>query len=247
MSIAQQSSATETRRVSVREGYALWAASYDRRPNPLLVLEERVLEPMLPPVVNRHVLDVACGTGRWMNRLATRGAASVFGLDLSSQMLDRALKKASLRGRLLRADCRQIPILSGTIELALCSFIAGYLEDLRGLMRELSRLVTPQAEIFVSDVHPICHCRGWKRTFRHGNQVLEIENTRHSIADIVRTGETSGLRLVGQAEPHWGEPERRIFQVAGKVHVYTQSCHDPAIFILQFRPDSDTGKEWMKL
>jgi len=236
VNFTQRSSVIKHRRVSVREGYALWAASYDRRPNPLLVLEERVMESMLPTVVNRRVLDVACGTGRWMNRLAACGAASVFGLDFSLQMLHCALGKTSLQGRLLQADCRQIPILSGTIDLALCSFVAGYLEDLKSLMRELSRIVSPQAEIFLSDVHPSCHSRGWKRAFRHENQVLEIENTRHSIAEIVRIGEASGQRLVGQAEPHWGEPERRIFQAAGKIRLYEESCNDPAIFILKFRP-----------
>lgn len=236
MNLAQRSRTIEPRRVSVREGYALWAASYDRCPNPLLVLEERVMEARLPTVVNRRGLDVACGTGRWMNRLIARGAASVFGLDLSPQMLGCALRNDSLHGRLLQADCRQIPILSGTIDLALCSFVAGYLEDLKSLMRELSRILSPRAEIFLSDVHPSCHSRGWKRAFRHENQVLEIENTRHSIAEIVYLGEASGLRLVGQAEPHWGERERRIFEAAGKIRLYEGNCSEPAIFILQFRP-----------
>lgn len=236
MNVAQPSSVIEARCVSVHEGYALWAASYDRCPNPLLALEERTMAAMLPAVLNRCVLDVACGTGRWMMKLAARGAASIFGLDLSPQMLSRAAEKSSLHGRLFEADGRHMPVLSGAIDLVLCSFVVGYIADLGSLMREISRIASPQAEIFLSDVHPSCHRRGWKRTFRHENEILEIENTRHSIAAILRVCHASGLRLVRQIEPHWEEPERRIFQMAGKVRLYEESRCDPAIFILQLRP-----------
>ncbi|MGH9470854.1 MAG: class I SAM-dependent methyltransferase [Terriglobia bacterium] len=225
----------ETRRVSVREGYALWAASYDRHPNPLLVLEERTVASMLPGVLNRRVLDVACGTGRWMTKLAGLGAESVFGLDLSPQMLARAEEKVSLRGRLAQADCRRIPICSGTIDLVLCSFAAGYLGELTGLIREISRIARPRAEIFLSDVHPSFHRRGWKRAFRHGTQVLEIENKRHSIAEIVHACQASGLAVVDRAEPHWGTPEERIFQSAGKLRLYQESLDEPVIFVLRLR------------
>ena len=191
---------------------------------------------MLPSVLNLRALDVACGTGRWMARLVTHGAASVFGLDLSPQMLECAARKASLRGQLVQGDCSELPIRSGMADLILCSFVAGYLNDLSGLMPELIRVASPRAEIFLSDVHPSCRRRGWKRTFRHGNEVLEIENTKHSIAQIIRMGHAHGLRLIDHAEPRWGEPERQVFQIAGKMHVYEESRCDPAIFVLRFRP-----------
>lgn len=236
MNSTQQSGATETRRVPVREGYALWAASYDRCPNPLLSLEERTISLMLPAVANLRALDVACGTGRWMARLVACGAASVFGLDLSPQMLECAARKASLRGQLVQGDCSELPIRSGMADLILCSFVVGYLNDLSGLMGELIRVASPRAEIFLSDVHPSCHRRGWKRAFRYRDEVLEIENTKYSIAQIVRIGQASGLRLIDHAEPHWGEPEWQVFQMAGKMHVYEESRRDPAIFVLRFRP-----------
>ena len=34
-------------RLSIREGYRRWADTYDRDPNPLLALEERVAAPLL--------------------------------------------------------------------------------------------------------------------------------------------------------------------------------------------------------
>lgn len=236
MSAAQPSLSTEPRRISVRDGYTLWAASYDHLPNPLLHLENRVMAGMLPDVSNRRVLDVGCGTGRWMQRLAEMGAKAVFGLDASPQMLNCAAGKVSLNARLLRGDCRQLPIRAGSIDLAVCSFVAGYLCDLGNLLRELSRIATPRAEIFLSDIHPSCYSRGWKRTFRHGGEVFEITNTQHSITEILRAGHDSGLRLAGITEPHWDEPERPIFEMAGKRHLFEAGRPHPALYILQFRP-----------
>ena len=46
--------------------FDLWAETYDEENNPLLMLEERTLEPFLPSLVGAHVLDAGCGTGRWL-------------------------------------------------------------------------------------------------------------------------------------------------------------------------------------
>ena len=34
--------------LSPAEGYRLWATTYDDEPNPMLSLEQRILEPLLP-------------------------------------------------------------------------------------------------------------------------------------------------------------------------------------------------------
>ena len=83
------------RRVSAAEGYKLWAPAYDRDPNPLLALEERQLTPLLPDLKQKAVIDVACGTGRWLEKLMDRGARSGFGVDLSRAMLAVARTKTS--------------------------------------------------------------------------------------------------------------------------------------------------------
>src|SRR5271156_685925 len=70
-----------------------WAQVYDEQPNPLLLLEQRFLSQMLPDISGLHVLDVGCGTGRWLQLLESRSAASLIGVDSSTKMLQRAADK----------------------------------------------------------------------------------------------------------------------------------------------------------
>ena len=66
--------------ISVAEGYERWAPTYDHAPNPLLAREERHLLPLLEDLQSKRMLDLACGTGRWLEKLATRGASREWGL-----------------------------------------------------------------------------------------------------------------------------------------------------------------------
>ena len=52
--------------VSAAEGYERWAPIYDDAPNPLLAREERYLLPLLIDLGDKAILDLACGTGRWL-------------------------------------------------------------------------------------------------------------------------------------------------------------------------------------
>ena len=90
----------DTRRypvLSVSQGYAEWAASYDE-----IVLDEmdirlldRVTSVPWPEIGN--VVDLACGTGRIGAWLKERGVGRIEGVDLSDEMLDRA-RQGYLRG-----------------------------------------------------------------------------------------------------------------------------------------------------
>src|ERR1700733_3600983 len=70
-----------------------WAQVYDEQPNPLLMLEQRFLVRMLPDSRGLDVLDAGCGTGRWLQLLASHRPASLTGVDASPQMLQRAAAK----------------------------------------------------------------------------------------------------------------------------------------------------------
>lgn len=217
------------------EAHALWAPTYDDGTNPLLALEERALEPLLSELNDKNILDVACGTGRWLARLRSQGAGNVFGIDLSQEMLQVASAKAALTGALVRADCLALPLRSAFTHLSICSFAIGYLADLPAFARELSRVSRPQAHVLISDFHPAGHCRGWKRAFRCEGRAIEIASFAYSIRTICEAFEKSNLLLMQKMEPHIDEPERRIFAHAGKLSMFDSIRGLPALFILDFQ------------
>src|SRR5919198_1040551 len=59
--------------MSMEEGYAQWAACYDRPGNALLEAEEPVVHQILAELPVGVALDAACGTGRHAAYLASLG------------------------------------------------------------------------------------------------------------------------------------------------------------------------------
>ncbi|MFB3920157.1 MAG: class I SAM-dependent methyltransferase [Terriglobia bacterium] len=230
------------RRVSLVEAYNRWAARYDA-PNPLHALEERVLKPLLPAVSGKRVLDVACGTGRWLEKLLAWGAWPGSGVDLSQGMLGQASAKPALRGRVVRGDCVALPFPTSSADLVLCSLAAGHLRDIDTLARELARVAAPGSDVLLSDFHPLAHARGWRRTFHDGAEVIEVPSHAHTLTGVRKAFEQAGFRVVQFAEPRFGEPEREIFMRRGKPHLFSASCEGPALYVFRFSRVSAAGEE----
>lgn len=229
-----------TRNVSVIEGHALWARSYDLTPNPLLALEERTLDPVLSGAQDKFVVDVACGTGRWLHKLKARGAKRGLGVDLSAEMLEQASRKPLLNGSLIRGHACALPIPNTVADFVMTSFAVGYIEDLRAFARELARVSRPYGLVVVSDFHPANHFRRWRRTFRCGSQVYEIRSFARPMEQVCDEFGKCGLKLEMRLEPCFGEPERPIFDAYGKDHLFQGSRAEPAIFVCIFRRIPET-------
>jgi malonyl-CoA O-methyltransferase len=224
------------------DAHALWAPSYDNPANPILSLEERVVEPLLPVIEGRDVLDVACGTGRWLERLVRRGAATALGLDLSSEMLCQACKKPELATRLVEADATAIPLGASSVDVAICSFAVSYVADVERLADELSRVVKNGGGLIVADFHPSAQARGWKRSFSHNGKTVEIRSIPRSVARVRETFAERGFEPVVCLEPEFGENEREIFEKCGKGEVFETLRGQAAIFVLMFRRSRGISK-----
>ena len=217
------------------KAHALWAETYDSEPNPLLALEERELMPLLPDLEGAFVLDVACGTGRWLNRLLGRGVRKGAGIDLSPEMLAQARRKQALYNRLVCADCTALPITASIADLILCSFAVNYVARLERFAGELSRVMKKGGCLILTDFHPSCHDRGWRRTFRHAGGVVEILDFQYSIEELCAAFHANGFDLERILSPGFGEAERAIFRKCGKEHLFERAREGPAIMIGCFR------------
>ncbi len=233
------------RTVSVSEGYQRWAPVYDQAPNPLLACEERCLLPLFPDLRNKRVLDLACGTGRWLERLRARGCESGVGVDCSSAMLRVATAKGGITGRLARATCDHLPFRTAVFDLAICSFALGHIRDLGMLVLELARVTKPGAEVFVSDLHPDAYARGWRVGFRDESSAVQIEMLPRAADEIVQKFQTEGFECVTRLDLRLGDPERVIFARAGRAHSFVEACQLPAILVCHFtRLDSISTGRW---
>ncbi len=221
--------------VSAIEGHTLWANTYDLTPNPLLALEARTLDFLLPFFHHKFVIDVACGTGRWLLKLKAHGVSRSLGIDLSAEMLAQASRKPLLNGSLIRGHACALPVRSAAADLVMSSFAIGYIEDLRAFAGELARVSRPYAMVVVSDFHPANHFRRWRRTFRLGNEVFEIISFDRPTAQICDEFGRAGFSLETCMEPSFGEPERHLFEANGKGQLFENYRGEPAIFACIFR------------
>jgi ubiquinone/menaquinone biosynthesis C-methylase UbiE len=78
--------------VPTREGYDLWAQTYDDEDNPLIALETPRFSKLLGDVQGLTVADLGCGTGRHALVMAEAGA-NVIAVDFSMGMLSQARAK----------------------------------------------------------------------------------------------------------------------------------------------------------
>jgi ubiquinone/menaquinone biosynthesis C-methylase UbiE len=220
--------------VSVQEGYERWAPTYDRDPNPLLTLEERQLKLIIPCLAGKRVLDLACGTGRWLEWLIAAGASWGVGVDFSPAMLAAARKKTDVRGRLVQADCRAIPFAHAVFDLVVCSFAVGHIPDLRSMAREVGRVTTASADVYVTDLHPLAYGQGWHTGFRDNGEAVEIATWPRSTREFLAPWLSAGFDYAQSVECRFSEPERQVFAQAGKGDLFEKYRTVPAVLVCHF-------------
>jgi ubiquinone/menaquinone biosynthesis C-methylase UbiE len=103
------------------------------------------------PQPGMHVLDVASGTGEPAISLADRVGREgrVIALDLSSDLLEIAAKRAQQRGfenlYLHQGDAQALPFADSIFDLATSRFGVMFFSDIQKALRELHRVLRPGA------------------------------------------------------------------------------------------------------
>ncbi len=195
-----RASAREPVKISARDAYRRWARTYDDDLNPIVSLIDRHLD--VPAGV---VIDIGCGTGRWVER--TGG----FGVDLSIEMLARR------PGRVAQADALRLPFRDEIADAGLCILALGYISPAETAIEEMLRITRRGGLVIAADI-----AAGFTRSFRDGDVVYEIENRPY--------------RPAGATDLYFGDPERAIYERAGKAKLFDEVRHMPAAWM----------KRWIK-
>ena len=221
-------------RVTVSAGYDRWAATYDNALNPLLAREERHLAPRLPDLKGKVALDVACGTGRWLQRLWGCGARAAVGIDISRRMLEAGVRKPGLHGKFVQADFMRLPVPAGVIDFVICAFALSHVEEMGRLFREFARVTRCGGSLIVTDLHPMAYASGWRTGFRDEYGAAHIETHSYVAGDVVHKAEASGFCVRTLHELRIEGEEKSIFIATKKMHTFKDVIGVPAVLVLEF-------------
>jgi SAM-dependent methyltransferase len=109
-----------------------------------VVLEGVIARLKLP--ARARILDAGCGSGRNMVELAHHG--EVTGVELSPTSV--SLARARKVGEVIEGSLMEMPLTADSFDLAVCLDVIEHLEDDRGALRELRRVVAPGGTLLVT-------------------------------------------------------------------------------------------------
>lgn len=118
-----------------------------------------VLE-MCEPVSKAKILDLGCGEGYCSRELQRRGAAEIYGIDLSEGMIKAAQRQEQGSQSVIRYEARCATNLAHiedeSFDQALAVFLFNYLtvEQMTQCMREVFRVLRPGGRFVFSVPHP---------------------------------------------------------------------------------------------
>ncbi|MGH7551369.1 MAG: class I SAM-dependent DNA methyltransferase [Gemmatimonadota bacterium] len=186
--------------VDVREGYGEWVRTYEQTVHEEMDL--RLLDRLRSVECSalQEVLDLACGTGRMGAWLRARSAAEIDGVDLTSEMLERALKRDLYR-TLRIADVASTGCADGAYDLCIQSLADEHLPDLEPLYREVARVTKSGGTFVIVGFHPQFLMAGVPTHFdRAPDEPVTIRSYVHLFSDHVKAARRHGWSLLEMDE-----------------------------------------------
>lgn len=188
------------------DAYRLWARHYPPvAHNPLMHAEEAAVHDLLPELNGKHLLDLGCGTGRYMRLAHQRGAQFVTGIDNSAAMLRRGNLPDTMLGTVNR-----LPLASGCVDVVICGLVLGHVPALDAPLHEIGRVLKTGGSAIISDFHPYQYFSGARRTFSADDKTYQVAHYPHLLADYVTVAARAGLRLTALREPVMDAPSGRM-------------------------------------
>ena len=110
---------------------------------------------LIPEVEGKHILDAACGPGKYAEILISQGA-KITGFDISAKMVAHAKKRNQDSGRFFQHDMSNpLNMIEGeTFDTVVCALAMHYLEDWNLAIQEFQRVLKPNGNLVISIEHP---------------------------------------------------------------------------------------------
>jgi len=184
--------------LSVVDGYARWAPTYDALDDRLDLDLLAALPALRTLVPGARIVDLGCGTGRTGAWFSARGASELVGVDVCEPMLERARE----RGVYASTTCASIlatGLATGAFDGAVSSMVLDHVADLAGFFVEAHRLLRPGGWLAVVDFHPFFMMQGIPTHFPDANSPttpqVAIENHVHALRDFFQVAVAKGFAV----------------------------------------------------
>jgi SAM-dependent methyltransferase len=187
------------RTVDVRTGYRDWLPTYDDTVED--ALDVALLEELRSVDWTGRVADLACGTGRTARWLRTQGVATIDGVDITPEMLERA-REHGAHDTLRQGDVADTGLEGGAYDLVVTSLVDEHLESLAPLYREAFRLARPGGAFVLVGLHPhFIMATGMPTHFRDASgEPVAITTHVHLLSEHVAAGLGAGFTLAEMRE-----------------------------------------------
>ena len=114
------------------------------------------LQPLIPPLQGKSVLDLGCGYG-WHSKYASeQGATSVLGLDLSKKMIAEAQKRNSAANIIYKVgDIEEYEYPENTYDLVISNLVLHYVADLDSIFTMVYQTLKAGGTFLFNIEHPV--------------------------------------------------------------------------------------------
>jgi malonyl-CoA O-methyltransferase len=219
--------------LSTQSAYDEWADHYDDE-DPSVLLDQPFLLNSLQPFAGCRILDLGCGTGRYL-RLASHDAVLV-GLDLSRGMLERARRQTlpAIGARWVQASVECIPFGSQSFDRVVSGLVVDHVHGLADFFRGIATMLRPGGRAIVTAVHPEMQRKtGPTVRFTAAGREYRTEGTIHEKADILTAIQQAGLSIEQLQEPSVTE------QLIARREAWRDRLGCPALLLLALTRAAD--------
>jgi ubiquinone/menaquinone biosynthesis C-methylase UbiE len=185
-------------------GYDHWASSYDDE-DPSTWLDEPFLLEQLKPFPGCRLLDLGCGTGRYLRQLTPRlSLYRVTAVDLSRGMLARAGQDIdkSIPIQFLQASATCLPFQPCSFDRIMSGLVIDHVASPDQLFREIAAVLGKAGRAVVAGVHPDMQRLTGADIDVAGNEgAVRIPGHIHEVADLVAAAKGAHLTADAIEEP----------------------------------------------
>jgi ubiquinone/menaquinone biosynthesis C-methylase UbiE len=174
------------------------------------------------PAPGRLTLDIGCGEGRLTRDLTSLGHR-VVGVDRSPTML-AAAREADPEGEYIEADAAKLPFDDEAADLALAFMSLMDMQDMRGAVTEIARVLEPGGVLVATVVHPLNSAMS-PRDVSSERFTIQAYREQRAYADSI---ERDGLQMTFRSFHYSLEDYWRAIRDAGFVVEELREVYDDA-------------------